>query len=65
MRSIAKSVSYRIGCIGIILAVVYLISGDIKLAAAITIVHQIIVTIFYYLHERIWNRLEWGKESSR
>ena len=65
MRSIAKSVSYRIGCIIIILAVVYLISKDIKLAGTITVIHQIIVSIFYYLHERIWNRLEWGKESSR
>ncbi|KXB02350.1 hypothetical protein AKJ44_00740 [candidate division MSBL1 archaeon SCGC-AAA261F17] len=57
-RSIAKSISYRIGCIIITLAVVYLISKDIKLAGIITVVHQIIVTMFYYLHERVWNRSE-------
>lgn len=60
-RSIAKTISYRIGCAALTLTVIYLISKDIGFAGAITIAQQIAVTIFYYLHERIWSRKEWGK----
>lgn len=63
-RSMTKSISYRTGCIIIIFAVIYLITENIKMASLITVVHQSVMTIFYYFHERIWNRVEWERKFS-
>ena len=62
-RSIVKSLVYRIlSLIGIgILS--WLITRDIKETALISIVFQIYLAILYYVYERVWNRINWGKET--
>jgi len=62
-RSIVKSLVYRIlSLIGIgILS--WFITKDIKETTLITIVFQIYLAILYYVYERVWNRINWGKET--
>jgi len=62
-RSIVKSLVYRIlSLIGIgILS--WFITRDIKETTLITIVFQIYLAILYYVYERVWNRINWGKET--
>jgi uncharacterized membrane protein len=60
-RSWVKSVTWRM--IGIVLLglVSYLITNDWKTMTKITVLFHGIRVILYYYHERIWERISWGK----
>ena len=58
-RSILKTLSYR-AIVTIILAVVtYVFTGNLYQTSTIAIVFGILATITYYLHERLWSRINW------
>jgi uncharacterized membrane protein len=58
-RSILKTLSYR-AIVTVILAVVtYVFTGNIYQTSTIAIVFGILATLTYYLHERLWSRLNW------
>ncbi|MDY8136526.1 DUF2061 domain-containing protein [Aquimarina sp. 2201CG5-10] len=61
IRSIAKAVSWRV--IGTLdtLVVSYLLTSEIVLATSIASVDFVTKMILYFFHERIWNRIKWGK----
>jgi len=61
IRSIAKAISWRI--IGTLdtLLVSYLLTGKVVLAASIASIDFITKMFLYFFHERIWNRIGWGK----
>ncbi|MGB2599028.1 MAG: DUF2061 domain-containing protein [Candidatus Omnitrophota bacterium] len=61
LRSIGKSVTWRIISIVVLVTVTYLITGDIKKTTGITVVFQVILAVLYYLHERIWAKASWGR----
>ena len=41
----------------------YVITGNLKIAASIGFIEVFTKMILYYLHERIWNKVNIGKES--
>ena len=61
IRSITKAISWRI--VGTIdtLVVSYLVTGEITLAASIASVDFLTKLVLYFFHERIWNKIKWGK----
>jgi uncharacterized membrane protein len=60
-RSLMKAISYRItGTLGTIF-VSLLVTGQMKLALSIGIVELFAKIGIYYLHERIWNRINYGR----
>lgn len=61
IRSIAKAVSWRL--LGTIdtLVVSYFITGEVTLAASIASIDFVTKLILYFFHERIWNKIKWGK----
>ncbi|WP_226294211.1 DUF2061 domain-containing protein [Aquimarina algicola] len=61
IRSIAKAVSWRV--IGTLdtLIVSYILTGELVLATSIASVDFITKMILYFFHERIWNRIKWGR----
>ena len=61
VRSVAKAVSWRI--IGTLdtLIVSYLLTGELVLASSIASIDFITKLILYFFHERIWNKIKWGK----
>jgi uncharacterized membrane protein len=60
-RSIAKSVSWRtIGTLDTIIISVF-ITGKLDLAIAIGGVEVFTKMALYYLHERTWNRIKFGR----
>ena len=61
LRSIGKSATWRIISIVVLVAVAYFITGDVKKTTGITVIFQIILAVLYYLHERVWTRISWGK----
>lgn len=60
-RSIAKTISYRILITISTFSVIYFLTGEFKLTFGITITANIVSTFIYYIHERIWNEIHWGK----
>ncbi len=60
-RSIVKSLIYRILSIIGTSILTWLITKDIQKTLSITVAIQIFLIIIYYSHERIWNKINWGK----
>lgn len=60
-RSIIKAMSWRVtGTIDTIV-VSYFVTGHMKMAMSIGFVELFTKIGLYYLHERIWNRVAWGR----
>lgn len=61
-RSILKSITYRIIIVISVFIVTYFETGRFYDAAAITGITAITGTIIYYLHERVWSAVKWGRK---
>lgn len=61
LRSIVKSLSWRtVGTIDTIL-ISWIITGKLTLAVSIGSVELVTKVVLYFLHERAWNQIKWGK----
>jgi len=60
-RSIYKTVSWRLLATITTAILVYLFTGKIEIAAAIGAIEIIIKIILYFIHERAWNTIHYGK----
>ncbi len=64
LRSFTKAVSWRlVGTLDTIL-LSFLITGKLTVALSIALSELVTKTILYYLHERMWNRVSWGRKVS-
>ncbi|WP_299058487.1 DUF2061 domain-containing protein [uncultured Polaribacter sp.] len=61
VRSIVKAISWRVVGTLDTLLVSYMVTGKIELAASIASVDFLTKLILYFFHERIWNKIKWGK----
>ena len=62
-RSITKAASWRLFALIFLSLISFLITGDEKKALIITVLYHSIQIIFYFIHERVWTRIDWGKTS--
>ena len=60
-RSIVKSITYRLMIVVLDVTVIYLLTRNLDAGLGFALVSNIYTTIAYYFHERIWNRISWGK----
>jgi uncharacterized membrane protein len=60
-RSLTKAVTYRVWIVVLDVTVIYLLTGRLDVAVGFTIVSNVYASIAYYVHERIWNKIGWGK----
>lgn len=61
VRSVLKSVSWRIiGTLDTIL-ISWIVTGTLRLAFSIGLIELVTKMLLYFLHERIWNKINWGK----
>ncbi len=61
LRSIVKALSWRVVGTLDTLIVSYFLTGKIALAASIASVDFLTKLVLYFFHERIWNKIKWGK----
>ena len=60
-RSIAKTASWRVvGTVSTVL-ISYLITGTMALAFSIGVVELLSKLVLYFFHERVFNKIKWGK----
>ncbi len=60
-RSILKGVTWRILASATTMTIVYLMTGNLELVATVGIADVTAKIFFYYLHERTWGRVRWGR----
>ena len=61
-RSFTKSLSYRVFGTLSSWAVVYIITGKGSLATLVAFWETIVKVAIYYVHERAWNKIQWGRK---
>ena len=61
VRSLAKSIVWRVIAILVLGIVSYFVTGDWKQVTVITVFFNCIQASLYYFHERIWWRISWGR----
>ena len=60
-RSLAKSLTWRVIAVVSTLLIGYAMTGSWAFALSLTLVSNVINFVLYYLHERIWLQVSWGK----
>jgi adenylylsulfate kinase len=60
-RTAAKTISWRLFAIILLLAITYSATRSIKFTTVVTMCYHIIQMVMYYLHEKLWNMIKWGK----
>lgn len=61
VRSLVKTVSWRITGSAATFLIAFLLTGNITVAGIIGVTQMISNSILYFIHERIWNKIVWGK----
>ena len=64
-RSLLKAVSWRTTGTIDTMIVSYVVTGQVKLAVSIGFIEVFTKIFLYYLHERFWNRLSFGRVKVR
>jgi uncharacterized membrane protein len=62
-RSLAKVISWRIIIIGQYFCIGYFTTGSIAFGVGLASITTVINSCIYFLHERAWNRADWGKKA--
>ena len=60
-RSLAKAVTYRILIIILDMVAVYAFTRSFTIAFWFMVISNVYTAIAYYFHERLWNRIKWGR----
>jgi adenylylsulfate kinase len=60
-RSIAKSLSWRVVATLLTVLIVWYSTGEMALAAAIGVIDTLLKSAAYYLHERAWAGIAYGR----
>lgn len=62
LRSLVKSMIYRILSIAGTGILTWIITGDVTETISITASVQVFLMVLYYSSERLWNRISWGRQ---
>lgn len=60
-RSLAKTLTWRITGSASTFTIAYLITGSFGVSSVIAFVQMGVNTVLYWLHERAWARVLWGR----
>lgn len=61
-RAITKALTYRFWQSVNTFIISFIVTGKLEFAAAIVSIEVIVKVVVYFLHERIWNRVGWGRQ---
>jgi uncharacterized membrane protein len=60
-RSIVKAICWRVSTTFVTIAIVYIFTGKAMISLGVGAAEVVVKLFLYYLHERIWERVSWGK----
>jgi uncharacterized membrane protein len=64
-RSILKALSWRMVATATTMIIIYYVSGSLDWALIGGAFDIILKLVLYYLHERLWTNIQWGKSWRR
>ena len=62
-RSVAKTISWRVTGSFSTFLISFILLGDFVVAGSIAMVQITVNTVLYFIHERVWNKIKWGREN--
>ena len=62
-RSLVKAVIYRTGSIVLLAGLSWLFTRDLVQMSLITVSYEVIAILGYYIHERLWEQIRWGRRN--
>lgn len=60
LRTIVRAVSYRLTALAFTIFWTWLLTGDLTKSAKYSVALHFLLTIDYYIHERVWLHIRWG-----
>lgn len=63
-RSLVKTIVWRVIASCVTLAMLYIVTGKAVLSLEATGLAALVSMAAYYLHERIWNTISWGRNEA-
>jgi uncharacterized membrane protein len=64
LRSLVKAISWRIVATMTTVFLVFLFSGNLVLSGSVGVTELATKTVVFYVHERIWNRFDFGRKKA-
>ncbi len=61
VRSFAKSVTWRVLASITTIVLVYIFTGELTMALGVGLAEVILKFILFFTHERVWDKVVWGK----
>jgi len=59
-RTLVKIVSYRLSAWLLTIPVMFWLTGDLESSVGGSIIIHLLLSVDYYIHERIWLKIKWG-----
>ena len=61
-RSVIKTVSWRVTVSILSFIISYWLTGSLELAGMLMVSKVVVNSVWYFLHERLWNKISYGQE---
>jgi len=61
-RSLVKALIYKCGSIALLAILSYAFTQDLIKMSLITVSYEVIAALGYYVHERLWEQVSWGRK---
>lgn len=61
-RTLLRAVTYRITAVTMTIIWTYMFTGDIANSTWFSLALHALLSIDYYIHERVWLKINWGKK---
>jgi len=61
-RSLVKALIYKGGSIALLAILSYVFTQDLIKMSLITVSYEVIAALGYYVHERLWEQVSWGRK---
>lgn len=61
MRSLLKTITWRISATTTTILLVFIFTQDFLVSLGVGGLESFVKTILYYLHERVWNMTQYGR----
>jgi uncharacterized membrane protein len=65
IRTTVKTISYRVLIMILDFTTIYIITGKINAAIGFTVISNLYTTVAYFIHERVWDTIKWGRVTSK
>jgi uncharacterized membrane protein len=61
-RTTVKTIAYRLLGSSLTFLIAFIFTGELIVSATISITEFVLKPAMYWLHERVWNKVSWGRK---